>query len=437
MASPTVETDTLHKTYSEKGSEESAITSSESSKERVIPGGGSRAWTTLGGAWLAVAATFGYTYAFGIYQDLFTREHAASAMRVSWIGSTQLFLIIATGGPAGKLYDMGHFRFVVGAGSVLFTTALFMVSLADPRKYYQIFLSQGIAMGIGGGMVYIPSLAVQAEHWPRRTLVMGIVSSGVPVGGTFFPIMLNQLLRHGVSYEKSVRASAFVVLAMLFVANILMSSSRRRSTTKNQEATKMKELFTDVPYMGIIIGGLLMDLGIFFPYFYLQLYTILHGMDPNFAFYTLTIMNGAGFLGRIIPNLLAEKYGAVNMLTASSTACAILLWAFFGLKSVAAIVVFSLLYGFFAGAWISLLSPAVSNFSKNERDYGIRIGFASMLASFTALTGTPIDGKLLGNTFPWDHAITFSAVRWSECFCSHYELSADYRRRARSLRCCS
>lgn len=150
-------------------------------------------------SWLAVASTFGYTNSFGIYQDFYTRSHAASATRISWIGSTQLFLLIAMGLPAGKLHDLGHFRVVVGAGSLLFTFScvhmyqdtcrpliarlrLFMVSLAHPDKYYQLFLSQGIGMGIGAGLVYIPVLAVQSDHWgPRRTLAMGFASSGKSV----------------------------------------------------------------------------------------------------------------------------------------------------------------------------------------------------------------------------------------------------------------
>ncbi|KAI0040035.1 MFS general substrate transporter [Auriscalpium vulgare] len=391
-----------------RDSEESTVTSPA---PRGVHGG-VRAWMTLLGAWLAIASTFGYTYSFGIYQDFYTRSHAASATRVSWIGSTQLFLLIAMGLPAGKLHDLGHFRVVVGVGSLLFTFSLFMVSLAHPDKYYELFLSQGIGMGIGAGLVYIPVLAVQSDHWgPRRTLAMGVASSGLPVGGTFFPIMLNQLLHHGVSYAWSVRASAFLALGMLLAANALMTSYPRPPPTKSQQQPAgIKALLTDAPYMFVAIGGLFMNWGVYFPYFYLQLYTILHGMDPTFAFYTLTILNGAAIPGRILPNLLAQRYGPMNVFTASAFLCAILAWAFFGAKSVAGVVVFAVIYGFFAGAWFSLLSPVFSNMSKSERELGVRMGLAFALSSVAALTGTPIDGKLLGSTFPWSKPIAFSAV---------------------------
>lgn len=55
----------------------------------------------------------------------------------------------------------------------------FMLSLVDTSKYYQIFLSQGLGIGLGSGLIFVPALSVQAHHWKkRRALAMGIVLSG-------------------------------------------------------------------------------------------------------------------------------------------------------------------------------------------------------------------------------------------------------------------
>lgn len=55
-----------------------------------------------------------------------------------------------------------------------------MVSLAHHDKYYQIYLSQGLGIGIGAGMLYVPAMAIQAHHWrARRALAMGIVVAGM------------------------------------------------------------------------------------------------------------------------------------------------------------------------------------------------------------------------------------------------------------------
>ncbi|KAK7458850.1 hypothetical protein VKT23_009860 [Stygiomarasmius scandens] len=98
-----------------------------------------KAWSTTIGGTLAAMATFGYTNAFGVYQDIYTRRGTASASRISWIGSTQMFFMLAMALPAGKLLDMGYFRQATLFGSVLYVFSLFMVSVVHTDQYYQIF----------------------------------------------------------------------------------------------------------------------------------------------------------------------------------------------------------------------------------------------------------------------------------------------------------
>jgi len=44
-------------------------------------------------------------------------------------------------------------------------------------KFYQLYLAQGLGMGIGAGLLYAPSIAVKAHYWrSRRSLAMGIVA---------------------------------------------------------------------------------------------------------------------------------------------------------------------------------------------------------------------------------------------------------------------
>lgn len=58
---------------------------------------------------------------------------------------------------------------------------MFMVSIADRSKYYQFYLSQGLGMGIGAGLIYVSSIPVQGHHWrARRALAMGLVVCGTP-----------------------------------------------------------------------------------------------------------------------------------------------------------------------------------------------------------------------------------------------------------------
>lgn len=178
----------------------------------MIPDGGMRAWlTVLGGqvpyctqgadiddafSWISLFTTFGSASSFGVFEDLYVRAGASSASNISWIGSVQLCLMFSMGLVSGKLFDMGHFHSTQIVGILIYlvwyvnrifsfwsiadySNSLFMLSLTDFSQYYQLFLAQGLGVGIGFGLLFLPALAVQGHHWKkRRALVMGIVLTG-------------------------------------------------------------------------------------------------------------------------------------------------------------------------------------------------------------------------------------------------------------------
>jgi MFS family permease len=133
--------------------------------------------------------------------------------------------------------------------------SLFMLSLAQLNHYYQIFLCQGVGMGIGAGLLYVPALAIQAHHFrQRRALAMGIVVTGASMGGVVFPIMLNQLFNErSVGFQWGVRASGFVVAAMLGVA-ILTMRENPAAVDRNKPKPDLRGIFTDWPFLMAIFS---------------------------------------------------------------------------------------------------------------------------------------------------------------------------------------
>lgn len=375
------------------------------------PDGGLRAWMCVAGGWLACFSTFGYSSSFGVYQDLYTLDGMSSASNISWIGSLQLSLMFMLGLFSGRLLDEGYFHHICIGGSVLYVFSIFMLSLADTTQYYQVLLSQGIGMGVGGGLVLVPAVSVQAQHWKkRRSLAMGITFTGSSCGGIIFPIMLNRLLTGPTGFAWGTRAAAFLILGLLTAANCLMSTRLSNAKTRaNRPKLELREKLTDVPFLIAIAGIFLVFWGIFLPYFYLQLFVTLHGASSSFAFYTLTILNGASTFGRTLLNSLGDVYGALNMLCATSLVTGALIFAMFGAAGTAGAVVFAIVYGFFSGGWLSLLPPSLALMSKDVKELGVRMGVAYFITSYAILTGTPIAGALLeGNE--WKRPITFSGV---------------------------
>ncbi|KAG8745514.1 hypothetical protein FRC10_007861 [Ceratobasidium sp. 414] len=378
-----------------------------------IPDGGVTAWATVVGAWLVLFCTFGYANAFGVYEDYYTRVYMTnkSSSDIAWIGSTQLCLQFIMGLVSGKLFDAGYFHATVGAGSVLCAFSLFMLSLAKENQYYQVFLPQAIGLGISLGLLFLPSIGVISHHFARRrSLAMGIVTTGSSCGGIIFPIMLNKIFRRS-GFAWGVRATAFVVLGCLIVANLLMRT-RLPPKSKRPPAPPpdFKAIMTDSAYLLSIAGAFLVLLGLFLPIFYIQLFSVVHGLDSTLAFYSLAILNAASVFGRTIPNFVADKIGPFNLLIPCSAITGALIFAMFGVKSSGALIAFSIMYGFFSGAYISLISPLIIGLASNMSEIGIRLGIAFAIVSFAALTGTPIAGALLTDDLLWWRPITFSGI---------------------------
>ncbi|KAF8598020.1 MFS general substrate transporter [Ceratobasidium sp. AG-I] len=378
-----------------------------------IPDGGLVAWSTLIYSWIILFCTFGYANAFGVYQDYYTRVYMTnkSSSDIAWIGSTQLCLQFVMGLISGKLFDEGYFHQMIAAGSILCAFCLFMLSLAKENQYYQVFLPQAIGLGISFGLLFLPSIGVISHHFAkRRALAMGIVTSGSSCGGIVFPIMLNKIFKRS-GFAWGVRATAFVVLAALIVANLLMRTRLPpRSQRPPAPPPDFKAIFSDWAYLLSIAGAFLVLLGIFLPIFYIQLFAVVYGIDTTLAFYCLAILNAASIFGRTIPNFIADKFGPFNLLIFCSMVTGALIFAMFGVNSSGSLIAFSILYGFFSGAYVSLISPIFVSLSKNMQEIGIRLGLAFAIVGFAALIGTPISGALLTGNLIWWRPLTFAGI---------------------------
>lgn len=84
-----------------------------------------------------------------------------------------------------------------------------MTSIA--KKFYQIFLAQGLGVGLALGTLFAPSLSTLGHHFSQskyRALAFGVFAAGASVGGAVFPVMLRQLFA-SVGFGWAVRICKF------------------------------------------------------------------------------------------------------------------------------------------------------------------------------------------------------------------------------------
>jgi MFS family permease len=82
---------------------------------------------------------------------------------------------------SGPLYDLGYYHILLYAGAFLTVFGLMMLSIST--QYYQVFLAQGVCVGVGCGLLYVPTMSLVGGSFKRRRAVaMSVVTSGTALG---------------------------------------------------------------------------------------------------------------------------------------------------------------------------------------------------------------------------------------------------------------
>ncbi|KAF7347948.1 MFS general substrate transporter [Mycena sanguinolenta] len=375
----------------------------------VFEEGTLRGWLTVLGGSLVAMPTFGNNQVRSIlarvvYQDFYTRTFFPNETpsTISWIGSVQVSLAFLIGVLAGKLFDKGYFRILLVSGSLLLLFSSFMLSLVKPGHFYQALLSQGFGMGIGSGLIFVPSISVLSHYFRRRrAVVMGIVLSTGSLGSIIYAIIFNKLIKHeNLGFPWAVRIIAFINVFVLAISNLIM---KPRPPARKPEPVDLTQILRDGPYWLTNLGMFLGFLGVFVPYFYLQLFSFSRGINAEFLTWTIPILNAGAMPGRVLPNFLADRYGTLNVLLPAAFLSGTIMWALLGITNDAGVVVFALFYGFVSGAFLTLVSPTIAAFSTSPtmNDIGLRIGISYSVIGLALLGGTPIAGALLTSSYIW------------------------------------
>lgn len=232
-------------------------------------------------------------------------------------------------------------------GCLLLSGGFFGASFAT--DIWQLYLSQGIAVGLGVNFIYLLSTAVIPQWFAkRRSVANGICAAGSGVGGCIM-CLATQAMINSVSYRWSLRISALIAFFVNLLA-LLLIRSRNEVVQPTQRSFDFR-LLKRYHVLLLLAWCVIVMFGYITLMFSLADYTTVIGFASDSATVAALLNLGAA-IGRPMFGYASDRLGVVEVtavLTFVSGMLCFALWI--PATSFALLVVFALLSGAVGVFW--------------------------------------------------------------------------------------
>ncbi|RAH51195.1 MFS general substrate transporter [Aspergillus brunneoviolaceus CBS 621.78] len=246
-------------------------------------------------------------------------------------------------------------------------------------------LSQGLLLGIGSCLSYMPSMIVPPTWFSeRRGLALGIISAGTGIGGLVFAPVIQA---SGRLREEAASKSLLTRLCRVPLPPWALVRSRK--------------------FVAQLLNAAFQSAAYYTPVYYISSYRQTLGYSESEGANWTSLSNACNAIGKVAVGYLADYLGRLNSffgVTLLSAVGAVGLWipsTLLGGSSPhelpaarACFIVFTVLYGLFASAYIGLFSPALVELFGLEEMPRIT-GIMYMVQGAAGLVGTPVAGLLV------------------------------------------
>ncbi|KAF4968614.1 hypothetical protein FSARC_4038 [Fusarium sarcochroum] len=319
---------------------------------------------------MAQVPIWGYSVSFGIFQEYYSRPGSpismASSGTIATIGALQ----------QGVMYLMMPFAFLVltryprlrhlcGPVGLAVTTASLTAS-AFVNTVAGLIATQGALYSIGCGLLFSP-ISHYMNEWfvERKGMALGVMWAGKSATGIAMPFIFDALLRR-ISLRATLLAWAGASAAMI-LPTLIFIKPRIPLHAQAQSQPLSFNFLRHTSFWMMQAGVIIQSLGYLMPSTYLASYASTIGLPSITGPILLALFSVASVPGGIIHGMLGDKLSATKAVTLASLGSALPIFLLWGLSlNLANLVVFVVLYGFFAGGFSSTWSNMSSDIQKDD-----------------------------------------------------------------------
>lgn len=359
----------------------------------------------VGAAFLAMAAAFGTIYTYGVFFKPLSLELGMTRAVTSGANSLRLLLSGVIGILAGRVNDrLGPRVILVACG---FFLGLGYVLMSQISATWQLYLFNGVLIGIGMSGLYVPLVSTTARWFVKRRGVMtGIVVSGLGFGTLVMPPIASRLI-----YAYDWRTSYWILGIMVLVLTLLAAQFLRRDPSQkgllpwgegevNQESPNLAGRgfsFREAIYT----RQFWMICAMFFCFAFgiqvILVHIVPHATDLGIsainAANILAITGLVGIAGRIILGIAGDRMGNRIIIIISFTMLSVILFWLPFAKTAWTLYLFAAIFGFAYGGFASLQSPLVAELF-GLSSHGIILGVIQFGNTLAGAIGPVIAGRI-------------------------------------------
>ncbi|EXJ67776.1 uncharacterized protein A1O5_09122 [Cladophialophora psammophila CBS 110553] len=329
------------------------------SAEDVPPNGG-YGWVCTACVFLINAHTWGLNSAWGIFLAHYLSDPAfqhASHLEYALIGGLSISQSLLSAPVVNISTRHLGMRFTLLIGTALLFVALFGASYAT--EIWHLFLTQGVCFGWAMGFLYIPATAALPQWFStRRSLAMGIASSGAGLGGLAYNLAAGGIVQ-SLGMNWAYRILAFCGLAVNGACSLLLKD-RNKAVQPLQNAFNYRE-YGHIEVILVVIWGVLTELGYIVLLYSLPNYATSIGLTAGQGSVVGAVLNLGLGVGRPVIGYYSDAFGRINMAAIMTALCGVLclaLWV--PAKSYGVLIAFALTSGCVCGIFWNTVTPVTA-----------------------------------------------------------------------------